>query len=191
MSRLSLFLFSIFCIASNFTYANTGSPDRGVRISKIEFVGNQKLTDGQLKEQLTTKVGQTIDLSREKPFDRDIQKLNFIYFKEGYVQAKVNQPEIVFAPDGKSARLVFNLKEGDRYKMGKVGFSGNWPGSNSDLLAATHLHRERFFNYQVLQDDLKILETKSGNNFYPLPRTRIREADHEVDVTFELAEKRS
>lgn len=177
-------------IITNLAHADLDKRFREAQVREIIFVGNSRFTSDQLKAELITKENKPANLKDAKnPFDRDVQKLNYLYFKEGYVQAKIDQPEMTAAGDDGTLRLVFNVKEGERFKMGKVEFEGKCPLSRTKLLAGTKLHKQQFFNYQIMQDDLKVLEPKCGKALNLIPRTRIREADREVDVSFQFSKK--
>src|SRR6185437_3626736 len=97
---------------------------------------------------------------------------------------------VYVTPDKKSIYITIRVEEGDQFKVGTVDFTGDLLFSRSELFETTHIQEQNLFRYQVLQDDLKALQAKYGDLGYayanPIPRTRIREADKEVDITFEI-----
>ncbi|MBX3022087.1 MAG: outer membrane protein assembly factor BamA [Bdellovibrionales bacterium] len=167
-----------------------------VRVKKISFIGNKKLLATKLQDVMFTKEGGFFSFIsgsgayKQEAFDRDVQMLNILYFNEGYVQAKVDRPQVYVTPDKKAIYITIRLEEGEQFKVGTVDFTGDLLFSRSELFETTKIQDQDIFRYQVLQEDLRALQAKYGDLGYayanPIPRTRIREADREVDITFEI-----
>lgn len=167
-----------------------------VRVKRISFIGNKKIASGKLKDSMITKEGGFFAFLsgsgsyKQDAFDRDTQMLNYFYFNEGYVQVKIDRPQVYVTPDKKGIYITFRVEEGEQFKVGSVDFTGDLLFSRDELFETTNIQKQDIFRYQVLQDDLKALQAKYGDLGYayanPIPRTRIREADREVDITFEI-----
>lgn len=167
-----------------------------VKVKRISFIGNKKLSADKLKSAMVTQEGGFFSFIsdsgsyKQEAFDRDTQILNYVYFNEGYVQVKVDRPQVYVTPDKKGIYITFRLEEGEQFNVGQVDFTGDLLFSRDELFEATNIQKQKIFKYQVLQDDLKALQAKYGDLGYayanPIPRTRIREADREVDITFEI-----
>ena len=167
-----------------------------VRVKRISFIGNKKLDAGKLKAAMVTQEGGFFSFIsgagayKQDAFDRDVQIINLLYFNEGYVQVKVDRPQVYVTPDKKAIYITIRVDEGEQFKVGSVDFTGDLLFSRAELFESTHIQEQDIFRYQVLQDDLKALQAKYGDLGYayanPIPRTRIREADKEVDITFEI-----
>lgn len=167
-----------------------------VRVKRISFIGNKKLGSGKLKDAMITKEDGFFSFVsgsgayKQDAFDRDVQMLNLLYFNEGYVQAKVDRPQVYVTPDKKAIYITIRLEEGEQFKVGAVDFTGDLLFSRQELFESTHIQESEIFRYQTLQDDLKALQAKYGDLGYayanPIPRTKIREQDREVDITFEI-----
>jgi len=167
-----------------------------VKVKRISFIGNKKMPSGKLKAGMITQEGGFFSFIsgsgayKQDAFDHDVQMLNYLYFNEGYVQVKVDRPQVYVTPDKKAIYITIRVEEGDQFKVGTVDFTGDLLFSRSELFESTHIQDQDLFRYQVLQDDLKALQAKYGDLGYayanPIPRTRIREADKEVDITFEI-----
>ncbi|MGZ3723713.1 MAG: outer membrane protein assembly factor BamA, partial [Bdellovibrionales bacterium] len=167
-----------------------------VKVKRISFLGNKKMASGKLKSGMITQEGGYFSFIsgagayKQDAFDRDVQMLNYLYFNEGYVQVKVDRPQVYVTPDKKAIYITIRVEEGEQFKVGTVDFTGDLLFSRAELFESTHIQEQDLFRYQVLQDDLKALQAKYGDLGYayanPIPRTRIREADKEVDITFEI-----
>lgn len=167
-----------------------------VKVKRISFIGNKKMPSGKLKAGMATQEGGFFSFIsgagayKQDAFDHDVQMLNYLYFNEGYVQVKIDRPQVYVTPDKKAIYITIRVEEGEQFKVGTVDFTGDLLFSRAELFETTHIQEQDLFRYQILQDDLKALQAKYGDLGYayanPIPRTRIREADKEVDITFEI-----
>lgn len=167
-----------------------------VRVKKIRFIGNNKVPSAKLKDFMETKEGGFFSFITESggykqdAFDRDVQRLNLVYLNEGYVQIKVDRPQVYVTPDKKAIYITIRVEEGDQFKVGKVDFTGDLLFSRAELLESVGIDEEEVFKYEVLQNDLKALQAKYGDLGYayanPIPRISTRDADREVDITFDI-----
>lgn len=96
---------------------------------------------------------------KEEELERDSQLLQATLVNKGYIDARVAAPEVVYDPDG--IRVIFRVREGDRYKLGEVGFSGDLIDTREKLLAQTKLddlaEDGEYFNLETMQEDIKKL----------------------------------
>ncbi len=167
-----------------------------VKVKRISFIGNKKMGSNKLKSAMLTQEGGYFSFLsgsgayKQEAFDRDVQVLNILYFNEGYVQVKIDRPQVYVTPDKKAIYISIRIEEGEQFKVGSVDFTGDLLFSRQELFETTKIEEQDLFRYQILQEDLKALQAKYGDLGYayanPIPRTRIREADREVDITFEI-----
>jgi len=167
-----------------------------VKVKKITFLGNRKLKDGYLKGRMQTNEGgffSAISGSgayKQDAFDVDVQRLRYLYFNEGYVQVKVDRPQVYVTPDKKNIYITIRVDEGEQFDVGDIDFAGDLLYSRDELAAAIEINKRQIFSYDVLQKDLSDLQAKYGDLGYAfanvIPRTRINEKDRKVDVTFEF-----
>ncbi len=167
-----------------------------VVVKRVTFLGNSKLDSGRLKAGMVTKEGGFFSFIsgsgayKQEAFDRDIQLLNYLYFNEGYVQVKVDRPQVYVTPDKKGIFITIRIEEGDQFKVGAVDFTGDLLFSEEDLRESVKIDESELFVYETLQSDLRTLQAKYGDLGYAfaniIPRTRIREQDKEVDIAFEI-----
>lgn len=167
-----------------------------VVVQQIQFLGNNNISSSKLKSAMVTKEGNFFSFLfgsgayKQEAFDRDVQMLNFLYFNEGYVQVRVDRPEVYVTPDKKGIYITIRVEEGDQFHVGSVDFSGDLLFTRDELFESTQIQNSDLFVYQTLQNDLQALQAKYGDLGYAfaniIPRTRIREQDKEVDITFEI-----
>ncbi len=167
-----------------------------VQVKEIKFLGNKKLDSAKLKMALLTKEGGFFSFLsgsgayKQDAFDRDMQILNYLYFNEGFVQVKIDRPQVSISPDKKGIYISIRLEEGEQFNIGQVAFSGDLLFDEDDLLKTVSIHKGELFSYDKMQQDIRALTAKYGDLGYayanPIPRTAVNEKDRIVDVTFEI-----
>ena len=108
-----------------------------VHVENIEFVGNEELSDGELKGQME-QIKERWWLSwmtgrgtyKEALFEEDADRIVAHYLERGYIDARVGSPEVTYletTDDGKARgmRLRIPIDEGERYRIGEVRYDGN------------------------------------------------------------------
>ena len=108
-----------------------------VRIDDIEFLGNQAVSDSTLGRKMKENKGRGFfgfitggGTFKEDKFAEDADKVVEYYRDEGYITARVGQPELKILEDSEdgSSRFVqlrVPVTEGKRYKVGNFTFEGN------------------------------------------------------------------
>jgi outer membrane protein insertion porin family len=108
-----------------------------VKVRSIDFIGNQAVSDGTLKRKMKDTKTQWMfswitgrGTYQEAKFEEDAEKVETFYREEGYIQARVGQPEIRTLEDSadKETRWVelrIPVTEGQRYRIGEINFDGN------------------------------------------------------------------
>jgi len=167
-----------------------------VKVKKIRFLGNTKLKDDYLKNRMATQEGGFFSFMsgsggyKQEAFDRDAQILKYLYFNEGYVQAKIEKPQVYVTPDKKGIYITIRVEEGEQFKVGDIDFSGDILFSRDELREVIKIDEKDVFAYEVLQKDLSLLQAKYGDLGYAfanvIPRTNIDEKNRKVDVVFEF-----
>lgn len=167
-----------------------------VKVKRITILGNKQISDGKIKGLLQTQEGGFFSFVsssgsyKQDAFDRDVQIVNYLYFNEGYVQVKVDRPQVYVTPDKKGIYITIRVEEGDRFKVGSVSFAGDLLFPRSELEEATEIDGKEWYEHETLLKDIRTVQAKYGDLGYAyaniIPRTRIREKDKEVDLTFEI-----
>lgn len=168
-----------------------------VKVAQVRFLGNRSISSGRLKSVIQTKEGGFFSFMsgsgsyKQDIFDRDIQALYYlVYYNEGYIQAKIDRPQVYVTPDKKNIYITIRVDEGEKYSVGEVSFSGDLLFSDQELFDTVKIKPTELFVYSTMQQDLRSLQAKYGDLGYAyaniIPRTRIRERDRLVDITYEV-----
>lgn len=167
-----------------------------VKVKKITFLGNKALAEGQLKSKMLTQEGGFFSALggsgqyKQEMFERDVQILRFLYWNQGYVQAKVDRPQVTVTPDKKNIFITIRIDEGEQYSVGEVDFAGDILFSKEELFEAIKIDENGVFAYDVLQKDISELTAKYGDLGYAyanvIPRTAFNAAERKVHLIFEF-----
>lgn len=167
-----------------------------VKVKKVQFVGNKKLSDFYLKDRMFTKEeGYFSFISssgayKQESFERDILALRYTYYNQGYIQAKVERPQVSVTPDKKGIYLTIRVEEGNQYSVGEVDFAGDLLFSKKELFDSIKIDKNGIFAYDVLQKDLGELQAKYGDLGYAyanvIPRWSFNEPEKKVNLIFEI-----
>ena len=167
-----------------------------VKVKKIVFVGNKRLTDALLKGNMfTQEEGFFTGLSgsgayKQEAFERDVVMLRMAYYSRGYIQAKIDRPQVSLTPDKKGIYLTIRIEEGEQYNVGEVDFAGDLLFPRAELFQTIKIDKNGVFAYDVLQKDMSELQAKYGDLGYAyaniIPRWEFREAEKKINVIFDI-----
>jgi outer membrane protein insertion porin family len=129
-----------------------------IQIKKIEFVGNDAYSSRKLKGLMSTSekgllsfITSSGDLNQEQ-LSQDAARLTAFYHNNGYVQARVGEPEVTFEEDG--IVVTVRLKEGPRFKVGAVAMAGDLIIPEEQLLEKVKISEEEYYNRETLRLDV-------------------------------------
>ncbi len=132
-------------------------------IKSIQFTGNKNIESSDLLDQMATKekgwfswLTETNILERNK-LDQDLEKLTDHYYNQGYMAARVGEPEVKREGDG--LVVVMNVIEGPRFKVSDLSVSGEMIVPQEELMGALKTKPGEWFNRDVLRNDLTYIST--------------------------------
>lgn len=169
-----------------------------VKVKKITFVGNQKISDLELKSDprmFTKEAGFFSFMSssgsfKQEAFDNDLQVLKYVYWNQGFLQVKIDRPLVSVTPDKKSIYVTYHIEEGSQYNVGEVDFAGDLLFPKSELYDTVKIKENKVFSVDVMRKDINALQAKYGDLGYafanPIPRYVFHEKEKTVDLVFEM-----
>lgn len=141
-----------------------------VKVTEIVFEGRESYTKKQLLKQIEASekgffswLTGSGELKREA-VQQDAARLTAFYHNEGYVDARVSDPEIVF--EGSEARIRFKIDEGQRFKVGKVSVQGDLLFDETVLLGLCSIGKETWYKRDVVHQDIMALTDLYGDAGY-------------------------
>ena len=138
-----------------------------VYIRSIEFDGNDYYSKRALKGEIETSTYSMFiswltgsgKLDSEK-LSGDAQRLESFYQNTGFLQAQVGDPIITNDEKGRLT-VTFPIVEGQRFKVGQVSLGGELLEDDNPkaILKKTSLLKETWFSRELLQEDVKAIQT--------------------------------
>jgi len=96
-----------------------------VSVRRITFIGNEHVSDEELREVMYT--GQSSPLSfgsggpfRQDAFERDVLMINALYYDRGYLSVQVAAPRVNLTPDRTGIEVTLTVTEGPQYKIRRL-----------------------------------------------------------------------
>lgn len=166
-----------------------------VKIWGISFKGNREISGQVLKTKLDSNtVILWIIRGDYDPeiIQQDVMKLKQYYIQLGYFDVDVNYEER-FSDDKARVYLTFNVKEGQRYRVGKIDVAGNQIINRGNLLNELELPSGDFFNARHLGTDVNAMKEQYdelGHMFAKINPTPIFRKDQPgvVDLVYAIDE---
>ncbi len=168
-------------------------------ISRIAFVGNHAFSEDRLKEVVT---------SRQEAFWRflstsdnyDPERINFdkellrrFYLKNGYADVDITGSAAELSPNRDGFFITFTIKEGDRYRVGKVTANSQLRNLSGDsVLPDVEVSAGDWYDGDAVERSVQAITDDVQGRGYAFvevkPRiSRNREA-HTVDLVFDVSE---
>jgi outer membrane protein insertion porin family len=132
-----------------------------VLIKSVTFEGNNAYTDKILKKLMKTSekgffswVTSSGDLKMED-VDQDISKLSGFYYNNGYIQARIGEPQIEYK--GNWIYITIKIDEGPQFKVGTVDITGDLVSPKDGLKKRLKITKETYYNREVVRNDVLAL----------------------------------
>ena len=166
-----------------------------VYIRTITFEGNETFTTKELVNMMTTNertlFGFITDsgiLNRDH-LKQDVQKLNAYYFNNGFINSQIGEP--VITHDAKGIYIKIAVREGKRFKIGKVEISGDdLAKSRANLYAALKTKSGNHYDREAVMKDMEMITLAANDEGYAHadvnPQIKTYEKEQIVDVDFHL-----
>ena len=129
-----------------------------IYVKEIKLVGNTVFSDRKLKKVMVTSekgffswITESGVLKRVM-FQHVAARITAYYHDEGYIEAKVGEPEVV--QEGEWLFITFNIFEGNRFDVGKVDVSGDLITDKNVLLDLIQLRSAKHFSRKTLREDI-------------------------------------
>jgi outer membrane protein insertion porin family len=187
-----------------------------VKVGKIEFTGNEHYPSRELRRSMKNlkPIGipksiffenifaKTFDASK---LEEDAERVRQAYHDKGYYSANVGDPEthlrdesglslITFRPrKGKRIDITLPIEEGERYRLGKITFTGNKAVNNSNALRSQFAIKDGdWFSATAIGKGLENLHKAYGQlgyiNFVGIPKPEVDEAKKVVNLNIDIDE---
>ncbi len=166
-----------------------------VYIRSITFEGNETFTTKELVGMMATNertlLGFITDtgILQTQQLKQDVQRLTAFYFNNGFVNAQIGEP--VITHDDKGIYIKIAIREGKRFKIGKVEISGDYlEKTRADLYASLKTKTGSHYSREAIMKDMEMITTTANDEGYANadvnPQVATHEKEQSVDLNFFL-----
>lgn len=165
-----------------------------LRIQNIRFSGNDSFDAEDLKDEMESSekglfywITSSGDLD-EIELKNDSVRVESFYKNNGYADAKVSDPEIVFQEKG--IDVSYKIQEGEQYTIGRTEIDGDLIVEKETLLEKIQTREKEIYNREVIRKDVIQISDIYSNKGFANAEVRpliSRNDDHTIDVTFSIA----
>ena len=164
------------------------------QIERIMFEGNEAFSDKELKRQMATAEENILswftsagDLDENK-LEQDVARLTSFYKNNGYMQARVGEPEVNFV--GQEIEITIEINEGPRFRVGEVSLTGDLILEQAELIESLKIRQEEFYNREILRGDVLNLTDLYSNQGFAYadvaPQVKQDSEKRVVDIVFDI-----
>ncbi|MCF7920495.1 MAG: BamA/TamA family outer membrane protein [Candidatus Cloacimonetes bacterium] len=132
----------------------------GFTISKIEFSGNEQLSDAELQNRIISYIGMQFE---QKTILEDALRLGEYYESRGFYLVKINTPQAIPQADDK-IEVIFEIEENGQLPIATLQFLGNNYLSEEFLLG--NLHSRRDYLKQMGAFLVELIDLYNQQGFY-------------------------
>lgn len=170
-----------------------------VSVRRINFIGNEHISDDELREVMFT--GRMSILSfgsggpfRQDAFERDIAVINAMYYDRGFLAVQIHTPRVMLTPDRTGIVVSVTINEGPRFKVRQLRIYERGPDGREvaplegrkKLRSMIDAQPGDYFNRAELLEDLGAVRTLYRDHGYANvaanPETKLVSETNEVDV---------
>ena len=177
-------------------YVNKGEK---IHIKHIDFEGAKKIDTDELEDALANQEEDTLGwlpglhngIAHIDQLKYDAYRAKDVYMKNGYLDAKVDEPLMRVDNGSYLADITYQINEGEQYTINSVDIQGLVDEINKDeLLGDLNLIDGKVFNIQKLRKDIALIQEKVANLGYAYakvaPNFKPNRQNHTVDIQFSV-----
>ena len=149
-----------------------------IKIRDVEFIGNTAKSDGTLQRKMKENKPKGLfgfitggGTYQEAKFEEDADKVVEYYQNEGYVRARVGQPELKVLEDSEDGKerwvqLRIPITEGPRYRVGEFNIEGNTVVQAESLRPLFALKTGDWYSVKEVREGLRKAQEIYGSGGY-------------------------
>ena len=183
------------------------SIDKGdkIKISKIDFVGNEKISDKALRKAMKdTKQKNPIRILKASKFIKakyktDLEKVIATYKEKGYRDARIVSDSVSYNKAKNALAIKINVEEGNKYYFGNIKFLGNTVYPDQLLSRILGVKKGETYNGVLLEkriadkskpdgEDITNLYQNSGYLFSNINAVEVKTVNDTIDFEIRVTE---
>ena len=166
-------------------------------VRRISFIGNRNYSDGSLRDAIITKesafwrfLGRS-DIYDPAKLEADKVLLRRYYLERGFAEFQVLSAVAELAPDREGFFITITVREGPRYRFGKLTVDSRLPKIDSgELTAAVKANTGDRYNAGKIDRSVVALTDVAGTHGYAfvkvVPQVRLNRDEATADIVFTI-----
>lgn len=166
--------------------------NEGVQVRRIDFVGNKKFSDKELRSVVRTKRKGVFSFFtgsgkyKEEQLKQDVMLLTFHYLNHGYLRVKVQPARVTISKDKRYIFVAYQIQEGRQYRIGSVSLSGDVLTTEAELLSDFKTKPGEIYSQQKLEEDVMMLTDRYGDQGYAYANIMPDTVPHDENLTADI-----
>ena len=145
---------------------------RTARIKKINFVGNEKFNDRELRGLLVLRKPDLLswftknDQYSKQKLSADLETLRSYYLDRGYLEFNIESTQVSITPDLRDIYITINITEGAQYTVSDIKVAGELLVPEVEIRKLILLKDGEVFARQKLTESIKLITDRLGDDGY-------------------------
>ncbi len=158
----------IICFFLVITSAHSASPV----VTDITVIGNSVFTTREILGDMSTGIGLPFSAAVLK---NDLRGIKERYDRQGYYEASLKSPRLVFSTDSATVELELNVDEGRKYVLGTLATVGQQVLSEEEIIGHFDSSPGTVLDQVVLEQDVDALLGRYEALGYPFAECRVEQ----------------
>ena len=170
------------------------SEGKAAKIHRIHIVGNHAFEDDELLEEFELGTPpwysffSSIDQYSKQKLAGDLETLRSWYLNRGYINFNIESTQVSITPDKKNVYITINVREGEKFSIGKVKLAGELVLEKEDLFKLVRIHSGDTFSRRKATRVSNAITERLGQQGYAFANVNlipeVDEKEKRVDLTF-------
>ena len=145
---------------------------RTARIKKINFVGNEKFKDSELRGILVLRKPDLLswftknDQYSKQKLAADLETLRSHYLDRGYLEFNIESTQVSITPDMRDIYITVNVTEGAQYTVSDIKVAGETLIPEEEIRKLILFKPGAVFARQKLTESIKLITDRLGDDGY-------------------------
>jgi outer membrane protein insertion porin family len=165
-----------------------------IRVQNIIFEGNRAFPAARLRRLMQTKEESLVSWATgagnldQEVLKTDVERLTAFYYDGGYVNVKVDEPQVERKEDGLD--VTIKIEEGDQFNVGEVRLGGDAATQEAAVLPQLQMKSGEVFRASNLRKDVLSITEAFGNYGYAFvnvePLTDVETTKKVVNIEYKV-----
>jgi len=167
-----------------------------VKVKRIQFLGVENVPEEELRSKMVTREEGLLSfltgggIFRDDGFQRDLQVIQAIYYDHGFINVRLENPQVSLSADKQHVFISLRVEEGLPFDLGTLDFAGDALIPFSELRKKLKSRSGQRFNRSFMAEDIQAISDAYYDLGYAyanvIPLTNLDVENRIVDIVFEI-----